>query len=733
MESPSPSRGRSRSPPSNSKHKPHAGENEKIWFISGVSLEFPPWKSNIILSKAILLNPYHVKRLGDFSAKPPLTNNGRKRRIYVNLVILFRLLLRCQHLAFDRATFWNFIRRSWACGGSSEQIEDLVNIYADRRLVYIRSPWIRRRHVDLLTELIDAWNDRDEDPPQSKWPPSHVVNEEWTYVMNEWDELVRTDCQSLLEAANPPVLGSFSPRLDPHVPMSFKIKNAAQRAAAEADRGRELFPERAAKTANNAPPNAPKGPSAAGPYGKAVDQLIELHGQPATAQKRKSTPDTPDATPTKRQCVPEPPPSSPRSRPSPGPRRPTEEDPKSDADAIIAERGPSFDEYSPASPRPSMPPSPQRTPKELCHAAEQPKDAVLPQLDSAPLKQDAAGFQDDLQVALPDGKGEAHDDHASNQSNRDVIMPFEARLNRQHERLAAVEERANAAEEKAKTAEEQAKLLAESGDLSRDIQKAHNDLTVFTAQNCTDALAKLDVLTGELSALVEQVAACRQAAEEMQLKQEEQAKEQKYQLEAKSAGLHSRINSLQKDLRNSINDRQSTHAQLKAGLQSATKALEDVQNQQKLQAETSLKEAETVSGHMKSITTKISSIESRHESYEEDKKDIDTRLSKLESSPRQAESSSALLTELEGRLKKVEYGVTNNSKLIDNCRTLVETSKIRLDQQYSSLDNRLRLLEQQLGHRTTEQERTSKEQAERMDRLQAEFLQFKKFTRLNGE
>ncbi|KAF6826900.1 hypothetical protein CPLU01_09380 [Colletotrichum plurivorum] len=808
MASPGPS---SHSPPHNFKHKPNSGEHgrDKIWFISGVSLDFPPWKNNIILSKAILLNPVHVKRLGDPSAQTLISTGHRKRRIYVNLVVLFRLIIRCQHLAFDHDQFWLFIRRCWGLPASPHQIEDLVDIYAKRRLVYIRSPRIQRRHVDLLTELIDTWNDRDPEPPQSRWPPQRVIADEWAFIKDEWDAFVRSDFSdfsSLIDDTNPPVLGTFARHRDSdttHAPASFKIKNAAQRSA-EPDRGRELFPERAARRASisNPSPTAPKGPSkpitAPGPFEEAVDELIGLQGQ--NPQKRKEAPEAADATPTKRQCVPEPAPSSPRSRPSPPYRpSPTEED--SLTDAQVPERKPSVDECLPALPKPSMPPSPLNTPTEPTRAAEQPKQApfspgqpgrhtreVTPsRLDTTPFKQDATESQENLPEAPPGDKDKAEDGHLVNLSNADVIIPFEARLNRQDERLAAVGElakaieemakaaeehskvvrdqakaveeqvraaesqaraagvqarsaevQARAAEDQARAAEDQARLLAESGDLSRDIQKAHNDLTVFTAATCTDALAKLDALTGELSALSEQVAACRRDAEEMQHHQEQQVTEQKYQLEAMSAGLHSRIKGLQKDLRNSINDSQarqadtlSTHAQLKRGLHSATRALEAITNQQNIQAEAHLQHVEAASAHMKSMATRMLSIESQRQNREENQKGVETRLSKLESSLGEAGASSLPIAEFDERLKKAENGVTTNSQLINNCRTLVEASKTRLDQQYSSLDNRIRLLEQRFNHRVVEQDRSSKEQAERMDRLEAELLHFKKMARPN--
>ncbi|KAF6809060.1 hypothetical protein CSOJ01_07129 [Colletotrichum sojae] len=821
MASPGPS---SHSPPHNFKHKPNSGEHgrDKIWFISGVSLDIPPWKSNILLSKAILLNPVNVKRLGDPSAQSLISNGHRKRRVYVNLVVLFRLVIRCQHLLFDHDAFWLFIRRCWGLPASPQQIEDLVDIYAKRRLIYIRSPRIQRRHVDLLTELIDTWNDRDPEPHQSRWPPPSVIADEWAFIKDEWDDLVRSqfsDFSSLIDDANPPVLGTFARHDDSdttHTPMSFKIKNAAQRSA-EPDRGRELFPERAARRASlsNPPPHGPKGPSnsitAPGPFEEAVDELIELQGQ--NPQKRKEAPEAADATPTKRQCVPEPAPSSPRSRPSPPHRpSPTEEDSK--PDARVPERKPSADECLPASPKPSMPPSPLDTPTELSYATEQPKqppfspgqpgkpskEATPSRSDTTPLKRGAAEFRENLPEAPLGGKEEVQHGHTANPSDADVILPFEARLNQQDERLEAVGELAKAVEEMAKAAEEhskvvrdqakaveeqvraaevqaksveeqvkaveehvrtaesqaraaenqakaaevqaraaedQAKLLAESSDLSRDIQKAHNDLTVYTATKCSDALAKLDVLTGELSALAEQVAACRRDAEEMQHHQEQQATEQKYQLEAMSAGLHSRINGLQKDLRNSINDSQarqadtlSTHAQLKRGLHSATRALEAITDQQNIQAKAHLQHVEAASAHMKSMTTRMLSNESQRQNREENK-GFETRLSKLESSLGESGTSSLPFAEFDERLKKAEYGVTTNSQLINNCRTLVEASKTRLDQQYSSLDNRISLLEQRFNNRVVEQDRSSKEQAERMDRLEAELLHFKKMTQPN--
>ncbi|WQF84185.1 hypothetical protein CDEST_09199 [Colletotrichum destructivum] len=143
--------------------------NHAAFRITGVSLPTPPWPDNPVQSAAVLLNPANEKRLGQHSDLR--TVRDRQRRIYVNLVVLFRLVTRCQHLAFDRDEFWPFIARHWSITKAGpKKVEELVDIYATRRRAYLN---LKRKHLhrDLLTDLIDAWNSRDPHLSPSLFPP----------------------------------------------------------------------------------------------------------------------------------------------------------------------------------------------------------------------------------------------------------------------------------------------------------------------------------------------------------------------------------------------------------------------------------------------------------------------------------------------------------------------------------------------------------------------------------
>ncbi|KAI8166135.1 hypothetical protein K4K50_009028 [Colletotrichum sp. SAR 10_71] len=286
---------------------------QDIWFISGVSLAVLPWPDDPLKSKALFLNPIHARRLGGKYDKPPKGADEtkdfhyRKRTIWINLVVLFRLLLMAQHLSFDHDNFWKFVRLNWGIGTNVSDIKFIVNLYADRRDAYLNNRHIQRRHEDLLTDLIDAWVTRGGDLPLPRWPRRDDITAEWERLYADWDRFLQHgDYSLLIDPDDPPTLGRFPE--DRGTPAPFRIKGEGLRSRSQStgyDRDQSSTRTSMAPPPRNndpqPPPSPPSRPLTPNAMEVTVDELIESEGNPA--QKRKPQPGELDPTPTKRRCI----------------------------------------------------------------------------------------------------------------------------------------------------------------------------------------------------------------------------------------------------------------------------------------------------------------------------------------------------------------------------------------------------------------------------------------------
>ncbi|KAF4806842.1 hypothetical protein CGCSCA5_v013981 [Colletotrichum siamense] len=291
----------------------HQRTPQDIWFISGVSLAVLPWPDDPLKSKALFLNPIHARRLGGKYDKPPKGADEtkdfhyRKRTIWINLVVLFRLLLMAQHLSFDHDNFWKFVRLNWGIGTNVSDIKFIVNLYADRRDAYLNNRHIQRRHEDLLTDLIDAWATRGGDLPLPRWPRRDDITAEWERLYADWDRFLQHgDYSLLIDPDDPPTLGRFPE--DRGTPAPFRIKGEGLRSRSQStghDRDQSSTRTSIAPPPRNndpqPPPSPPSRPLTPNAMEVTVDELIESEGNPD--QKRKPTPGELDPTPTKRRCI----------------------------------------------------------------------------------------------------------------------------------------------------------------------------------------------------------------------------------------------------------------------------------------------------------------------------------------------------------------------------------------------------------------------------------------------
>lgn len=217
-----------------------------IFRVNGVSLPIPPWPSNTTLSASILLNPAHARTLGERTELTDL--HDRQRRICLNLTILFRLLTHCRHLAFDQTYFWDFIRRHWGLNVSTQQTKHVASIYAGRRRTYLQIVRIQKKQHNLLTNLIDAWNSRGDDPPVTTCPSEQDMAAEWAAVKETWLDKVQYDFRSLIAESSPPEIGVFVVGKNVGTPSTFQIKGGSARflhknqgsQEAEAEQDRQL-------------------------------------------------------------------------------------------------------------------------------------------------------------------------------------------------------------------------------------------------------------------------------------------------------------------------------------------------------------------------------------------------------------------------------------------------------------------------------------------------------------
>ncbi|EQB50578.1 hypothetical protein CGLO_09970 [Colletotrichum gloeosporioides Cg-14] len=423
----------------------HQRSPQDIWFISGVSLAVLPWPDDPIKSNALFLNPIHVRRLGGKYDKPPKGADEtkdfhyRKRTIWINLVVLFRLLLMAQHLSFDHDNFWKFVRLKWGTGTNASDTKFIVNLYADRRHTYLNNRHIQRRHEDLLTDLIDAWVSRGGDLPLPRWPRRDDITAEWERLNADWDRFLQHgDYSLLIDPDDPPTLGRFPE--DRGTPAPFRIKGEGLRSRSQStgyDRDQSSTQTSMAPPPRNndppTPPSPPSRPLTPNTTEVAVDELIESEENPA--QKRKPHPDDLDPTPIKRRCIEDDLPSPWVRAPSPAP-----EDLEADA----------------THPEPGSGPTEKHTSHQLVAMIERARSDIRDlgtrhenRLDS--LKERAGEHRDTLQY-LEEKAGEHADmlhSHASRAGEHGVqLLELNTRTNDHRDKLASLESNSSRNEER---------------------------------------------------------------------------------------------------------------------------------------------------------------------------------------------------------------------------------------------------------------------------------------------
>ncbi|KAI3531036.1 hypothetical protein CABS01_15922 [Colletotrichum abscissum] len=655
------------------------GDYNDVFWITAVSLPLPPWPNSVALSKAILLHPGNAKRFDRFAELKTLSD--RQGRIHLNLVILFRLLLRCQHLAFDRIRFWDFIRDHWGVSNaSSRMVEDLAEIYSDRRRVYLETPKIHKKRHNFLSNLIDAWNSRDPDPPVGAQPTTQELQEEWKYVEESWSELMKHDRMSIIDPDNPPTYGAFP--IKKGTPSSFQIRGGSIRSIGKDLASRISVPsgQRQRRDSSTSAhfqmiPSGKSLPSIStttpdrqrrasfgydnirqsstqGASESAIDDLIQSQGR-----KRKPSPDAPDSL--KRQCLPESPSCSPRL-------------------------------------------NWQLTP---CH--EEPSSQVMSSQDHrrTPTHHGAAGSMLDASQDL------AEEQHKTYDSDLNDLATIGHQKQSQYddELLRLLETRVGQNDETMQLLKQQASLVMESEELSRDIRKAHDQLNLLTASKCQDALQKLDMLSSQINSLVAEIMTCRKSSQKIQQRQQDQ---------------HGLIESFEGDLKTLSREMK----EVKHGLLSNTESSQA--------SETSKKTVRIGSEDRKGVDTQQSiRTETRLAALEERMgaradptlprpEGFEDRLERIE----RAIADQVPNADYMPRILKMEEAIAISTTLINNCRTLVDVSKTSLDQHLGTLNNRIAMVETRLTNHVAEQAEAKKEQAKRMDRIEAELQRQKETT-----
>ncbi|KAL2876342.1 hypothetical protein SGCOL_008518 [Colletotrichum sp. CLE4] len=269
------------------------------------------------------------------------------------------------------------------------------------------------------------------------------------------------------------------------------------------------------------------------------------------------------------------------------------------------------------------------------------------------------------------------------------------------ELLQLLETRAGQNDEAMQLLKEQICLVMESGELSREIQKAHDQLNLFTASKCQDALQKLDVLSSQINDLVAEIMACRKSDQEIQQRQQDQQ-----DLLKSFEGDMQTLNQEMKEVKNGLLSNTDSPLARETSNQAARIRLEDrdeVDDQQSIRTETRLAALEERMG------TQLDSALSSSRTFEE-------RLERIE----RATADQVPNTEYMPRILKMEEAIAISTTLIHNCRTLVDVSKASLDQHLGSLHNRITIMEARLANQVAEQAEAKKEQTRRMDRIEAE-------------
>ncbi|KAK2025357.1 hypothetical protein LX32DRAFT_685261 [Colletotrichum zoysiae] len=614
-----------------------------VFFISGVSLPIPPWPENPILSGAVLLHPANVKRFGQSLE----CNNvqDRQRRIYVNLVVLFRLITHCRHLAFDHDAFWTFIQRHWGITNAcSQKIEHLVDIYSERRRVYLAAPYIRRKHCDLLTDLIDAWNSRDSSPEPSFHLSRRDIADEWDRVKTSWLEQLRLDHHSLLDESNPPTIGAFPAKNTPS-PSGLQIKGGSSRAPPS---GKSLFdrvtdPSPARHRMSPATPNRHTTESPAPkPAEDAIVDLIQ-----AESRKRRFASDAPDTA--KRQCIP----ASPLRCPPP------------ENEAASAARKPAAK-------------------GQLRNGSgDMSIDASLGPAQDA--SQHGMGAQQAEQsLTLGDPAASCIEQHVGVNNSLSSV---------------AFDRRMQESDKEVEKLKEQTRLLLESRELSRDIQKAHDHLIMFTASKCQEALEKLDQLSNQVNVLGTEAAAFRQSGEQLQKRQTEQ-QDLIQGFQGHIAGVQSALEEARKEITASGSRRSHDDKYIQA----VEARLSQLESKLESQTEPSTLEKDET-GSLEAVAP--------------------MRFNKLHEETEIIDPSHPLKVEFANRFKKMEGTIATSTALINNCRTLVEVSKTTVDQHLQALDSRVKLLENQLSNHIALQAKIGNEQTKRLELVEAELTRYK--------
>ncbi|GKT97186.1 hypothetical protein Ct61P_15036 [Colletotrichum tofieldiae] len=551
------------------------------------------------------------------------------------------------HLAFDHDNFWGFVSRHWGVSNVSPQkIEELVDVYSERRRIYSQSTNAQRNHRKLLADLIDSWISRDPNPS----PPSRLSRQEiaaeWEFIETSWLEQLRSDAQSLLDESDPPHIGTFSvSKVTPSIcninggtnQPSVSGKGLVERVTEpSADHSR-----RCSVTSNTRKADSPplKG------IEEAIDGVIQTEGR-----KRKFTSGTTNFA--KRQRVLGSPP------------------------------------YPPGWNRNLL-----RSFKRLPRKGEKirnPRDTRVNQHD---LEENDTQQNPTLNEKTALCIGQQVTDKS------EVFDSFGKRIEEQDENLNVLKERIN--------------LLLESGELSRDIRKAHDQLTMLTASKCQVALERLEEISIQLSALGKDVVACRESGEELQKRQTEQ--------QGVILGFKRNIESADSGLKDAMEDslahrKQQTHC--KESRQGAEARLSQLRSNLESKTGTGLQTKEGIATQLRPSETHL---EKQSDATVLMLKDLDERLMKIETSA----SGHQPEVEFEGRLKKLEETISISKTLVNNCRTLVEANKTSVDQYLVILDNRVNMLEHRFDSHAADQVKINDEQARRLGLVEGELGWYK--------
>ncbi|KAK1569796.1 uncharacterized protein LY79DRAFT_571246 [Colletotrichum navitas] len=628
--------------------------NPDIFFISGVSLPVPPWPENPILSAAILLHPGNVKRFGRSLEFKNVRD--RQRRIYTNLVVLFRLVTRCCHLAFDHDAFWSFVTHHWGVPNAGpRKVEELVDIYSERRRVYSAAAYIKRKHRDILTDLIDAWNSRDSSSSMPSPLSGPEIAAEWERVKTSWLEQLRLDHQSLFDESSLPFIGAFPARKG--TPFAFQIKGGSSRALAS---GKDLFERITAPSPGHHCMSSvtANDHTVESPAPKATEDIIGDFIQ-TESRKRRFTSDTPNTA--KRQCIPESPLSCLQL----------------ENEAVLARhKADAQEEDRNSSDHMSL------------DASYGPADDAIHRRMEAQQTEQSLTLGDPttscigLHVGINNGPSSVSSDKRMKESNKEMQM-----------------------------LKEQTKLLLESRELSRDLQKAHDQLIMFTASKCQESLERLDQLSNQVDILGKDVVACRQSGEELQKRQTKQ-QNLIHGLQDHVACVESALEEAKKDMvaHESRRNHDEHHKQVvEARL---------FQLESKLESQTSarLQTTESVEAELQTLGKgEASSLEAV----------VPERLDEHHETSGMIRSSHPLNLEFEGRLTNMEETIATSTALINHCRTLVGVSKTTVDQHFQILDNRVKMLENWCSNHIADQTRISKEQTRRLELVEAELTRYK--------